>query len=276
MQHRPGIFRTLSTIISRYGKSNWHCDTGKAVYNVKGPLMPFLKGLQMRSAFHNRSLVLVGFLILSIIAGVGLGQPRPLAAGAITRVSVSSAGGQANSDSNRPGISADGLYIVFESDATDLVPNDTNGVTDIFVHDRLTSQTRRVSVASDGTQAVGGGSYNPCISGDGRFAAFSSDATNLVGDDANSKRDIFVYDLQTGQVQLVSVSHTEEQGNGNSDYPSLDYDGSWIAYASAANNLVADDGDSFTDILNSFNPLFPKHLILIRGGLRCPFLFPKK
>ena len=90
-------------------------------------------------------------------------------------------------------MSADGRYIAFESYASNLVSGDDNGQTDIFLHDRQTGQTVRVSVASDGSQAnsYSGGS---ALSGNGRYVAFDSEASNLVGGDTNNQRDVFVSD----------------------------------------------------------------------------------
>jgi len=95
------------------------------------------------------------------------------------RVSVPSAGGQADSESGHASISADGRLVAFHSDAGNLVAGDTNGTTDVFVHDRATGITERASVATDGSQADGR-SFRPSISADGRFVVFESLARNLV------------------------------------------------------------------------------------------------
>jgi len=121
-------------------------------------------------------------------------------------VSVSSTGEQGNGDSERSTISADGRYVAFRSASTNLVPGDTNGLIDDFVHDRQTGQTVRVSVASDGTQAnavsVGdddGCCIVPMISADGRSVAITSLASNLVAGDTNNLDDIFVVGSPTPQ-----------------------------------------------------------------------------
>jgi hypothetical protein len=109
------------------------------------------------------------------------------------RVSVSTAGVQGNGPSPvtwRPQISGSGRYIAFESNATNLVANDTNATTDIFVRDRDQTKTRRVSVRFDGAQA-NGPSFRPDITDNGRFIVFSSNATNLVVGDSNATTDIF-------------------------------------------------------------------------------------
>jgi VCBS repeat-containing protein len=114
-------------------------------------------------------------------------------------VSRSSDGTIANGPSTDPTISSDGRYIVFNSLASNLVPNDTNGVSDTFVYDRVTHTTTRVSIANDGTQGNGGsfsGDFvgSAAISSDGQFVAFASDASNLVPGDTNGTTDIFVVD----------------------------------------------------------------------------------
>jgi hypothetical protein len=120
---------------------------------------------------------------------------RDRSAGTTQRVSVSSAGAQANGASKDfpvPEISGDGRYVAFASDATNLVPDDTNGVTDVFVHDRMTGRTIRVSVAADGTQGNAAVSYGLDISADGKWVTFSSGASNLVPNDTNGQADAFV------------------------------------------------------------------------------------
>jgi Tol biopolymer transport system component len=104
---------------------------------------------------------------------------------------------QANVASARPAISIDGRHVAFESSAINLVLDDTNGQTDIFLHDRQTGQTTRISVASDGTQG-NGASERPAISPDGRFVAFNSGATNLTPGDTSVQRDVFMHDRVTG------------------------------------------------------------------------------
>lgn len=166
---------------------------------------------------------------------------RDLQTHTTTRVSVASNGTQSNLDSFYPSLSEDGRYVTFESIATNLVTGDTNSVRDIFVHDRETSQTVRVSIASDGTQA-NKLSYPPVISADGRYVTFASDATNLVNGDTNGATDIFVHDRQTGQTSRVSVASNGSQSSSFSVWPVISADGNLIAFESQANNLV--DGDT--------------------------------
>jgi Tol biopolymer transport system component len=167
--------------------------------------------------------------------------------GQTTRVSVASDGTQGNEESTWLSISADGRYVAFASLASNLVSGDTNGGADVFVHDRQTGQTTRVSVASDGTQG-NGDSYFPSISADGRYVAFSSYAGNLVSGDTNGEADIFVHDRQTGQTTRVSVASDDSQGNEESRWLSISADGRYVAFASEASNLVSGDTNGETDV----------------------------
>ena len=131
------------------------------------------------------------FAAIALLTSLALLAARAAKASAgdvTTRVSVDSAGGQANGASaefgHSIGISADGRYVAFESRASNLVAGDTNGVSDIFVHDRETGVTERVSVDSSGNQG-NGRSTMPAISANGRFVAFESAASNLVLGDTN-------------------------------------------------------------------------------------------
>ncbi len=165
-----------------------------------------------------------------------------------TRVSVSSAGVQSNGNSFRPAISSDGRFVVFDSDASNLVPGDSNGRFDIFVHDRTTGDTTRVSVSSAGIQG-NSDSLDSAISADGQIVAFASNATNLVPGDTNRQRDIFVHDRTTGQTRRVSVGFAGGvQGNGSSFNPALSGDGRFVAFESSASNLVPNDSNGHRDI----------------------------
>jgi Tol biopolymer transport system component len=171
--------------------------------------------------------------------------------GATTRVSVDSSGTEGNGGSGAPSISADGRYVAFYSDASNLVSGDTNDCGDTFVHDRQAGTTTRVSVDSNGVEqnAPPSDDYGVVsISGDGRFVAFYSDATNLVSGDTNNESDIFVHDLQTGQTTRASLASDGAQANGGSSYPTLSTDGRTIAFQSYATNLVAGDTNGQGDV----------------------------
>jgi Tol biopolymer transport system component len=171
--------------------------------------------------------------------------------GTIERVSVASDGTQGGSPvfgSLVSTLSADGRFVAFASDATNLVAGDTSGQIDVFVHDRETGATERVSVASDGTQQDSGSLTPVALSADGRFVAFQSDATNLVGDDTNGKFDVFVHDRLTGATERVSVASDGTEGNGASASFALSADGRFVAFASSATNLVAGDTNGVPDV----------------------------
>ena len=155
----------------------------------------------------------------------------------ITRVSVDSAGNQANSDSSGASISPDGRFVAFKSYASNLVPGDTNDTDDIFVRDTLTNTTTHVSVDSAGNQA-NSDSFTPSISADGRFVAFTSNASNLVPGDTNYKDDIFLRDTLTNTTTRVSVDSAGNQGNNASGNPSISADGRFVAFTTNAFNLV--------------------------------------
>lgn len=222
--------------------------------------------------------------------------------GALERISEGHGGEPADdSSSAEQRISRDGRFVVFSSRASNLVPGDTNGGADAFLHDRATGTTQRISVGPEGEQldaenqsyrapAVSGdgrfvafvttaallpedenvfddiyvrdrvtgvlelvagrgwdgapassGALQPAFSADGRFVAFTSEATNLVPGDDGPKSDVFVHDRQTGTTEAVSVSDRGESGNERSNYPSISADGRFVAFQSMASNLVPGD-----------------------------------
>lgn len=167
--------------------------------------------------------------------------------GETERVSVSSSGGQANFFSDSPSISSNGRFIAFSSSASNLVVGDSNGHGDIFIHDRNTGETTRVSINSTGEQS-NNLSHLPAISADGRFIAYDSRATNLVPDDTNGERDVFVYDRLTGITKRVSINPSGEQGNGESRNAAISADGRFISFYSLADTLVPNDTNNEADV----------------------------
>jgi Tol biopolymer transport system component len=165
-------------------------------------------------------------------------------------VSVRSNEVQANASVGNidPGsISADGRFITFGSTASNLVKDDGNAVSDVFVRDRVAGTTTRVSMSSTGDEG-NGASRDPAISGDGTLVTFSSDATNLFGSDTNAERDIFVRNRNRGTTRRISVSSTDEEADGFSSYASISADGRYVVFDSFAENLVADDTNDATDV----------------------------
>ena len=167
--------------------------------------------------------------------------------GQTTRISVDSTGAEANGFSFSAPISADGRIVTFQSDASNLVAGDTNGFRDIFVHDRMTGVTTRVSVDSVGAQS-NGSCFVPWISADGQIVAFDGVASNLVAGDTNGWRDIFVHDRVTGETTRVSVDSVGTEGDDGSLDASLSADGRFVAFESRATNLVAGDTNAVDDI----------------------------
>jgi len=194
-------------------------------------------------------LVLVVVTLFSISL---LGWPAQAVPGTTTRASLASGGTEGDNHSLNPSISADGRFIAFSSYASNLVPGDTNtcyteSCQDIFVHDRVAGTTQRVSVSDSGSQADGS-SAMPAISADGRFVTFQSNASNLGVGGTNtclqfspSCSDVFVHDRMTGQLDLVSVGLGESEGNGPSIRPAITADGRFVAFVSAASNLIEGD-----------------------------------
>jgi Tol biopolymer transport system component len=180
---------------------------------------------------------------------------RDVLTGKTTRASVTSAGRQGtgkrySNGSNAPTISSDGRYVAFHSDMTNLVRGDTNRIFDIFVHDRVTGKTQRVSVSSTGRQANAESGGGESFSVDGRYVAFSSLATNLVARDRNDITDVFIRDLRKHRTRLVSLG-LHGQGDDASWVglgAAFTHDGRYILFASWAANLVPDDTNGVADV----------------------------
>ena len=137
-----------------------------------------------------------------------------------------------NDSSTRPAISANGQYVAFRSEASNLVPGDNNGTSDVFLKDLATGELRLVSVSFKGEQGDGAAAYSPpAISADGRFVAFASQASNLVNkDDNGSTADIFVKDMVTGKVKLVSQTASHRQSSSDAETPAISADGRFVAF----------------------------------------------
>jgi len=175
----------------------------------------------------------------------------PLAGQAAERVSVSSAGTQGNNMSLRSGLSADGRFVAFESDSSNLVPGDTNGWADVFVRDRQGGTTERVSVDSlevQGNSVSNANGTPPALSADGRYVLFTSGASNLVAGDTNNLQDVFVRDRLAGTTERVSLDSLEVQGNATSIHCAISGDGRYVAFHSFATNLAPGDANGFGDV----------------------------
>ncbi|MFN0006724.1 MAG: TolB family protein [Planctomycetota bacterium] len=168
--------------------------------------------------------------------------------GATVLASRSSAGVQGNNWSNAPSISGNGRWVAFASAASSFVPNDPSGIPDVYLHDLQTSTTEFVSMSSTGVHGDFGG-HSPSLSFDGRFVAFTSWSTNLVGGDGNGELDVFVRDRLNGTTELVSRSSLGVQGNDDSIDPSISADGRFVAFSSISVNLIQSDANgALTDV----------------------------
>src|SRR6185503_15428259 len=191
---------------------------------------------------------------------------RDLQTGATILVSPNLAGtGGGNGDSQNPAISADGRYVVFESRANNLVANDTNTVSDIFVRDIQTGVTSLVSINSAGSGSGNDESIKPTISANGRVIVFQSFASNLSTIDTNNKVDVFARDLQTGTTQVVSCnvgctasgndhSFTANVPKDKAPRANISNDGRIVVFESSATNLVT------TPIAGGFTEVFARDL----------------
>ncbi|MGZ8474309.1 MAG: TolB family protein [Candidatus Deferrimicrobiaceae bacterium] len=171
--------------------------------------------------------------------------------GTTALVSVNSAGtGPGNGESRVSAISGNGRYVVFESDATDLVASDNNGVTDIFVRDLTAGTTTRVSVSSTGVQANGASFAfgSTTVSDNGALIVFESDATNLVAGDTNGVGDVFVRDTVSGTTDRLSITSASGQPTTVSTEGAVSRDGTTAAFSSFGLEFVTDNPSGFTNV----------------------------
>ncbi len=150
-------------------------------------------------------------------------------------------------DLSQPVISGNNQFTVFCSQASNLVPQDTNNFADVFMKDNNTGQTTIVSTDANGNQG-NNASERTSVSSDGHFVAFESWANNLVPGDTNGHKDIFVKDTQTGAITMVSTDSSGNQGDNDSSRPSISQDGRYVAFISLASNLVPGDTNNTADI----------------------------
>ena len=210
---------------------------------------------------------------------------RDMAGNVTTCASLSALvlGAHANAGSKFPRISADGRMVAFTSAATDLVPGDTNGFTDVFVHDRLTGLTARADVTSSGAQSNGtSGNVSTnepgvAISPDGRFVSFRSSASNLDPLDTGTTPDIFLHDLQTGITRMIGLgSGGQVPSGGSSTDCSLSDQAQHVAFVSGAENLISpapyvNSGVSDVFLRSVGDPLAPSGTCFGDGsGAACP------
>jgi Tol biopolymer transport system component/Leucine-rich repeat (LRR) protein len=164
-------------------------------------------------------------------------------------VSRSSEGVAGNGSYNSNSISADGRFIAFSSDSDNLVPDDNNYSEDVFVHDRETGVTERVSVSSTGEEADYGDSSSASISADGRYVIFHSSASNLVEDDSNNRYDIFVHDRETKTVERISFRFEGNEEDADLYFPQLTPDARYVVFTNGGYVMVHDRQEKSTEII---------------------------
>lgn len=167
---------------------------------------------------------------------------------ATSRVSVSSNGDEANAVTHYSSVSPDGRFVAFLSEANNLDPADTNGLRDIFLHDFSSRETRLISQSNGGVLGNTDAPQDlPSMADDGSVV-FSHTASNLISGDSNGTSDIFLYHRQSQLIERVSLGNSGSQANGASRHPAISPDGRYIAFSSAANNLITGDTNGSSDI----------------------------
>jgi tricorn protease-like protein len=174
-------------------------------------------------------------------------SPTAFADGSTERVSLGQGNVEGNAFSESSAISSSGRYVAFTSEATNLVPGDTNTLADVFVRDRTTGRTERVSVSTGGVQGIDGISYDAHLSASGRWVAFRSQASTLVLGDTNEAEDAFVHDRRTGITRRVSLRTGGGQANGATVGVDISGDGRFVSFTSSATDLVPGDTNGPND-----------------------------
>ena len=195
-----------------------------------------------RRAVRRRALAVVWVVVTAIglAPGVPAARAELLEGGTTALVSVNTKGEQPRDGAmeSAPAVSADGRYIAFDALDDTLVPGDTNNEFDVFLRDTQTGKTTRVSVGSGGVQARDGGGI-ASLSANGRYVAFESCSSLDPRDDVKGSCDVYVHDRVTRRTRLVSVTYDGHTGNGYAESPSISADGRYVAFMSAASDLVA-------------------------------------
>ena len=163
------------------------------------------------------------------------------------RVSVDLSGGDANGESIESVISADGKFIAFSSTASNIVENDSNNASDVFLFSRIDKSIRLVSADISG-HAGNGRSFTPSISANGRYISFISRATNLVANGSNNEESVFLFDAHSNQIEKVSINSNGEEASKNSNGASISSDGRYVVFSSMASDLSSGDDASSQDV----------------------------
>jgi Tol biopolymer transport system component len=199
------------------------------------PVMRIITGVKILLGGIGLSVLLGGSP--AVAAPVALAAPDTMAEPNTILVNRASDGTVGDGGVGGAAISADGRHVAFASGATNLVPGDVNAMTDIFVRDTVAGTTRLVSGGIGGAPANDWAAYYASISADGGHVAFTSEATNLVPDDTNRNRDVFVHDLQTGQTRRASVFTGGQQIAGISDGATVSRNGRYVSFIATADNI---------------------------------------
>ncbi|MDQ5901558.1 MAG: hypothetical protein QG580_273 [Patescibacteria group bacterium] len=162
-------------------------------------------------------------------------------------ISKTPSGGFSNGDSGSGGLSADGRYIVFDSEASNIIAGDTNAESDVFLYNIANDTIKKISTGLLGAEADGS-SIGSMISEDGNYVVFWSNATNLVEGDTNNQLDVFRYSTQTEEIEIASLADDDSLGDSGSGFPSVSSDGRYVSFVSAATNLVVGDTNSLEDV----------------------------
>jgi Tol biopolymer transport system component len=196
---------------------------------------------------------IINLLIALCLIVTALYQPKQAAhayttTGSLEMVSFDTDGSESDGISTSGTLSGNGRYLAFTSNATNLVPGDSNSADDVFLLDLQTNEMELVSVSTDGVTAGNLASSGPSITSDGRFIVFQSNATNLVENDTNNKTDIFVRDMVNKTTVRASLGNAGEEANNTSMIASISDDGRYVAFYTSATNLIANDTNMFSDI----------------------------
>jgi TolB protein len=168
--------------------------------------------------------------------------------GDVERISKAMDGGYPNESANAAVSNYDGRYIVYVSEASNLVAEETNKVANLYLYDRITGETRLITKAFDGNPS-NNHSGHAQMSDDGRYTLFLSHATNLVSWDSNGSTDIFIYDRVTDKIRRVSVADDGAQANGLSKDPSICANSRFVSFTTEATNLVSGDTNGERDVI---------------------------
>lgn len=212
-------------------------------------------GKPANGSSHSPSFSGDGRYLAFVFKGSGLGDSSlysqvylyDLQAATLQRVTQGMEGGGANADVHTPVLSQDGRFLAFTTAADNLVPGDRNRQEDVFLFDRIVASTQLISL-SPGLVQADRSSQDAALAAAGDILAYRSLATSLVPGDTNGTWDIFVFDRLNNTLELASLSSAGTAADGPSSQPSLSADGRYLAFVSAASNLVAGDRNGQPDV----------------------------